>query len=173
MKLHEMHYTPGARHSKKRVGRGIGSGRGKTSTRGENGQKKRGRGKIRPGFEGGQNPLYRRIPKRGFNNFNFETKYAVINLDKIESLGLKVITPEILKEKGIVKKQYDGIKVLGNGTITSPITIKAHKFSKSAIEKINKAKGTIEVLKNTEKIEAKVAKLEVKRTRQAKAKSKV
>lgn len=152
MKLHEMKSTPGSRHSKKRVGRGIGSGMGKTSTRGENGQHKRGSGKVRPGFEGGQNPLYRRIPKRGFNNFNFETKYAVINLDRIEEFNLKEITPEILKEKGIIKKQYDGIKILGNGEIKSSVKIKAHKFSKSALIKIEKAGGSIELIKPKKEI---------------------
>lgn len=146
MKLHEMKSTPGSRHSKKRIGRGIGSGTGKTSTRGEKGQHKRGRGKVRIGFEGGQNPLYKRLPKRGFNNKNFETKYTIINLDKIAQLNLKLVTPDILKEKGIIKKKYNKIKILGNGELKMPTTIKAHQFSKSALKKIEKSKGKAEVL---------------------------
>ncbi len=159
MKLHELTYTPGARHSKKRIGRGIGSGMGKTSTRGENGQHKRGSGKVRPGFEGGQNPLYRRIPKRGFNNANFETVYAVINLNRIQEFNLTEVTPEILKEKGIIKKQLDGIKILGDGEITTAVNITAHKVSKSAKAKIEKAGGSVTIIeKPVKKNEMKKAK---------------
>ncbi len=161
MKLHEMKSTEGSRHKRKRVGRGTGSGHGKTAGRGENGQRKRGSGKVRLGFEGGQTPLYRRLPKRGFNNYNFETKYEVINLDKINELGLKVITPEILKDKKIIKKQYDGIKILGDGELKIPVKITAHKFSKSAVEKIKKAKGEIIIIepkKYPERNSAKVKK---------------
>ena len=130
----------------KRVGRGPGSGMGKTSTRGENGQKSRSGASIKAWFEGGQSPLYRRIPKRGFNNARFKTEYAVINLDDLNRFNDgDVITPEILKEKGIVKKQLCGIKVLGNGTLEKKITVRAHRFSSSAVTKIESAGGTAEV----------------------------
>ena len=147
MKLNELKYTDGARFSSKRKGRGTSSGMGKTSGRGQKGQKSRSGGGVRPGFEGGQNPLFRRIPKRGFNNYNFQVKYAVINvsdLNKFED-GAE-ITPELLKEMGLVKKQLDGIKVLGNGTLDKKLTVKASVFSKVAKEKIEKNGGKAEVI---------------------------
>ncbi|OGW72328.1 MAG: 50S ribosomal protein L15 [Omnitrophica bacterium GWA2_52_12] len=134
--------------SKKRIGRGIGSGHGKTSTRGHKGQRARsGAGaRIRPGFEGGQNPLYRRLPKRGFNNAAFQEDLAIVNLEKIEALGLTEVSPEILKEHGLIRKSGDKVKILGNGTLSKSVTIKAHQFSDSAKQKIEKAKGTVVVL---------------------------
>jgi len=147
MELNELKYTTGSNKNRKRVGRGIGSGHGKTSGRGQKGQKARSGGGVRVGFEGGQNPLVFRIAKRGFNNYEFATRYAVINvsdLDKFEN-GTE-ITPELLKEMGIVKKLEDGLKVLGNGELTKKVTVKAHKFSKTAKEKIESAGGKVEVI---------------------------
>ncbi len=132
----------------KRVGRGPGSGMGKTSTRGEKGQKARSGASIPVWFQGGQTPLFRRLPKRGFNNKQFETKYACINLsdlDKFFNEG-EVVTPEILKERGIIKKELSGIKVLGNGVLTKKLTVKANRFSSSAITKIEDAGGKTEVI---------------------------
>ena len=147
MKLNELRYNDGAKFSAKRKGRGTSSGMGKTSSRGQKGQNARSGGGVRIGFEGGQNPLFRRIPKRGFNNYNFQVKYAVINvsdLNKFEN-GTE-ITPELLKEMGLVKKQLDGIKVLGNGNLDKKLTVKASVFSKSAKEKIEKNGGKAEVI---------------------------
>ena len=147
MKLNELKYTDGSKTNAKRVGRGTSSGFGKTSGRGQKGQKSRSGGGVRPGFEGGQNPLFRRIPKRGFNNYNFQVRYAVINvsdLNKFED-GAE-ITPELLKDMGLVKKQLDGIKVLGNGTLDKKLTVKASVFSKTAKEKIEKNGGKAEVI---------------------------
>ena len=127
--------------NKRRVGCGIGSGRGKTSARGQKGQKSRSGYSERHGFEGGQNPLYRRLPKRGFNNAEFKTNYAIINLDVISELGEKEITPENLKANGVLKKQYSGVKVLGQGELKKALVVKAHAFSSSAKEKIEKAGG--------------------------------
>ena len=147
MKLNELRYNDGAVSSSKRVGRGPSSGHGKTSGRGENGQKSRSGYSRKNGFEGGQNPLIFRIPKRGFNNKRFETKYAIINVSDLELFeDGAVITPEILKETGLVKKQLSGIKVLGNGTLTKKVTVKASIFSKTAIEKIEKNGGKAEVI---------------------------
>ena len=132
----------------KRVGRGYGSGMGKTSTRGEKGQKSRSGASIPAWFQGGQTPLHRRIPIRGFNNKNFETKYAVINLatlDKFFKDG-DVVTPEVLKERKIIKKQLSGIKVLANGELTKKLTVKAQRFSSRAVTKIEKAGGKVEVI---------------------------
>ena len=131
----------------KRVGRGPGSGMGKTSSRGQKGQNARSGGGVRIGFEGGQNPLFRRIPKRGFNNYNFEVKYAVINVSDLNKFkdGTE-ITPELLKEMGLVKKLLDGVKVLGNGTLERKLTVKASAFSKTAKEKIEKNGGKAEVI---------------------------
>jgi large subunit ribosomal protein L15 len=146
MKLHELSYNDGSIKSSKRVGRGTSSGHGKTSGRGQNGQNSRSGGGVRPGFEGGQNPLFRRVPKRGFNNYNFQTKYAVINVSDLNRFeDGAVVTPEILKEIGLVKKQLDGIKVLGNGTLEKKLTVKASVFSKTAKEKIEKTGGKAEV----------------------------
>ena len=146
MKLENLCKTPEAK-SRKRVGRGPGSGMGKTSTRGENGQKSRSGASIKAWFEGGQSPLYRRIPKRGFNNARFRIEFATINLSDLNKFNDgDVITPEVLKEKGIVKKQLCGIKVLGNGTLEKKVTVKAHRFSSAAVTKIESAGGTAEVI---------------------------
>ena len=147
MKLNELKYSEGSKFSAKRKGRGTSSGMGKTSSRGQKGQNARSGGGVRIGFEGGQNPLFRRIPKRGFNNYNFEVKYAVINVSDLNrfSDGAE-ITPELLKEMGLVKKQLDGIKVLGNGTLDKKLTVKASVFSKTAKEKIEKNGGKAEVI---------------------------
>lgn len=147
MKLNCMYAPEGARQTRKRVGRGPGSGLGKTSGKGHKGQNARSGGGVRPGFEGGQLPLFRRLPKRGFKNAMFKTSYAVINLsdlDKFEEGA--VVTPELLKEMGLVKKQLDGVKVLGNGTLTKKITVKAHKFSDAALREIEKIGGKAEVI---------------------------
>ena len=147
MKLHELEKNIGATHSKKRVGRGSGSGLGKTSGKGQKGQKARSGGSINPVFEGGQLPLYRRIPKRGFSNAPFKTEYAVINLSDLNKFeDNTVITPELLKEMALVKNQIDGIKVLGEGKLEKKLTVQANKFSKSAIEKINESGSKIEVI---------------------------
>lgn len=146
MKLHELSSAPGARHTTKRVGRGPGSGMGKTSTRGHKGQNARSGGGVRPGFEGGQNPLYRRLPKRGFNN-PFRKEYAIVNLEELNNFAAGTeVTPEILMESGIVKAPKAGIKILGNGEITVKLTVKANKFSQSAVEKIQAAGGQTEVI---------------------------
>ena len=147
MKLHELEKNIGATHAKKRVGRGSGSGLGKTSGRGQKGQKARSGGSINPVFEGGQLPLYRRIPKRGFTNAKFKTVYAVINVaDLIVFEVGTVVTPALLKETGLVKNQLDGIKVLGNGNLEKKLTIQANKFSASALEKIKEAGSKAEVI---------------------------
>ena len=147
MKLNCMYAPVGAKQTRKRVGRGPGSGLGKTSGKGHKGQNARSGGGVRPGFEGGQLPLFRRLPKRGFKNALFKTRYAVINLsdlDKFEEGA--VVTPELLKEMGLIKKQLDGVKVLGNGTLTKKITVKANKFSKTAKEAIETLGGKAEVI---------------------------
>ena len=134
--------------AKKIVGRGPGSGMGKTSTRGENGQKSRSGASINAWFQGGQSPLYRRLPKRGFNNARFAIKYATINLDDLDKFFKEndVVTPEVLKERGIIKKQLNGVKVIANGTLTKALTVKAQRFSTSAISKIEEAGGKTEVI---------------------------
>ncbi|HBB28675.1 MAG TPA: 50S ribosomal protein L15 [Clostridiales bacterium] len=146
MKLHELRPNPGSNRDRKRLGRGTASGQGKTAGRGQDGQKSRSGGGVRPGFEGGQMPLYRRLPKRGFTNI-FATEYAEINVEVLNRFedGAE-ITPELLKQTGILKKQLDGVKVLGNGEITKKLTVKANKFSKSAVEKIEAAGGKVEVI---------------------------
>lgn len=133
---------------KKIVGRGPGSGMGKTSTRGEKGQKARSGASISAWFQGGQSPLYRRIPKRGFNNKRFETKYATINLSDLNNFfnDGDVVTPEILKERGIIKKQLSGVKVLANGELEKKLTVKAQRFSSTAVTKIEAAGGKTEVI---------------------------
>ena len=134
--------------AKKRVGRGPGSGMGKTSTRGENGQKSRSGASIKPWFQGGQSPLYRRLPKRGFNNARFTTRYAILNLSDLNKFfnDGDVVTPEVLKERGIIKKQLCGVKVLGNGELEKKLTVKASRFSSSAVTKIESAGGKAEVI---------------------------
>ena len=147
MKLNSIYAPYGATKTRKRVGRGIGSGLGKTSGKGHKGQNARSGGGVRPGFEGGQLPLYRRLPKRGFSNSLFKTRYATINLSDLNKFeDGAVITPELLKEMGLVKKQLDGIKVLGNGTLEKKVIVKAHKFSEVAQKQIEKLGGKAEVI---------------------------
>ena len=147
MKLHELEKNIGATQKRKIVGRGRGTGLGKTSGRGHKGQNARSGGGVRTVFEGGQTPLYRRLPKRGFNNARFETVYAVINVSDLNRFeNGTVVSPALLKEVGLVKNQLDGIKVLGNGELTKKLTIQANKFSKTAVEKIEKSGSKIEVM---------------------------
>ena len=147
MKLHELEKNIGATHAKEGVGRGLGSGLGKTSGRGQKGQKARSGGSINPVFEGGQLPLYRRLPKRGFTNDKFRTRYAVINLNELNRFEEgTVVTPALLKETGIIKKQLAGIKVLGTGKLEKKLTIQANKFSASAVEKIHESGSKAEVI---------------------------
>lgn len=145
MKLHEMKSTA-PRTARKRVGRGPGSGLGKTSGRGQKGQNARSGGGVRPGFEGGQTPLARRLPKRGFTNFN-RKEYAVVNIEALNRFedGTDV-TPALLKEVGLVRKELNGVKILGEGELTKKLNVTAAKFSKSAKEAIEKAGGKAEVL---------------------------
>lgn len=145
MRIEDLRPAEGSRKKPKRVGRGMGSGHGKTSTRGHKGQKSRSGGGVRPGFEGGQMPLQRRVPKRGFKN-PFAKHYAIINVAKIEALGFDVITPEILREKGVIKSLKDGLKVLGGGELKRAVDVKANAFSESAVKKITAAGGKTEVL---------------------------
>lgn len=147
MKLNNMYPNEGSTKVRKRVGRGVGSGTGKTSGKGEKGQNARSGGGVRPGFEGGQLPLFRRLPKRGFSNAKFKVRYAVINLSDLNNFeNDAIVTPELLKEMGLVKNQLDGIKVLGNGTLEKKLTVKAHKFSNVAKEQIEKLGGKAEVI---------------------------
>ncbi len=146
MKLHELQPAPGSTHVRKRKGRGIGSGNGKTAGKGHKGQNARSGGGVRPGFEGGQNPLFRRLPKRGFTNIH-RKEFAIINLDDLNRFAEGTeVTPETLLESGVVKNARDGIKVLGNGELQVKLTVKAHKFSQSAVEKIQAAGGKSEVI---------------------------
>ncbi|MDI3533681.1 MAG: large subunit ribosomal protein [Thermosediminibacterales bacterium] len=146
MKLHELKPAEGSRKERKRKGRGIGSGLGKTSGRGHKGQKARSGGGVRPGFEGGQMPLQRRVPKRGFTNI-FKKEYALVNVEKLNIFedGSEV-TPEALVEKKIIKKIKDGVKILGNGELNVRLNVKAHGFTKTAAEKIEAAGGKAEVI---------------------------
>lgn len=146
MKLHELSYNEGARKEHKRLGRGQGSGQGKTAGKGHKGQNARSGGGVAIGFEGGQTPIYKRIPKRGFTNFT-RKEYAIVNLSTLDLFedGTEV-TPELLKERGIVKKELSGIKVLGDGTLEKKLTVKCHKISKSAQAAIEKAGGKVEVI---------------------------
>ncbi|MDO4369047.1 MAG: 50S ribosomal protein L15 [bacterium] len=147
MELNNLKKNPGATHRSKRVGRGPGSGLGKTSGRGENGQKSRSGASIPAVFEGGQTPLFRRLHKRGFSNARFKVRYATVNVEDLNIFNDgDVVTPELLKEKGIVKKQLSGIKVLGNGTINKKLTIKAHRFTQSALVKIEESGSKAEVI---------------------------
>lgn len=147
MKLNSIYPNDDATKTRKRVGRGTGSGTGKTSGRGENGQKSRSGYSRKAGFEGGQLPLYRRLPKRGFSNAKFKTEYAVINLSDLNKFDEGVeVTPELLKDMGMLKNQLDGVKVLGNGTLEKKIVVKAHKFSNVAKEQIEKLGGKAEVI---------------------------
>ena len=146
MKLHEMSPAPNSVRGNKRLGRGIGSGTGKTSGKGHKGQNARSGGGVRPGFEGGQMPLIRQLPKRGFTN-NWRKVYTTINVSDLEKFDNgTVITAEMLKSKGVIAKiEPYGLKVLGNGTLTKALTVKAEKFTATAVEKINAAGGTVEV----------------------------
>mgnify|MGYP004632641831 CR=1 FL=1 len=146
MRLDELQPVEGSKFAPKRVGRGIGSGTGKTSGKGHKGQNARSGGGVRPGFEGGQMPLYRRLPKRGFKNI-FAKQYVTINVSELERFdnGTEV-TAELLKETGVVSKTLDGIKILGRGELTKNLTVKVAKFSASATEKIEKAGGKAEVI---------------------------
>jgi len=148
MRLHNLKPRPGAKHRTKRYGIGDSSGHGGTSGRGGKGQTARSGGSVRLGFEGGQMPLLRRIPKRGFNNIDFGTDYATINVGDLNDAfeaGV-TITPALLRETGLVKRQLNGVKILGDGELTKKLTIQAHAFSASAKEKIAKAGGTCEQL---------------------------
>ena len=146
MKIHELTPAPDSNKAVKRIGRGHGSGNGKTAGKGHKGQNARSGGGVRIGFEGGQMPLARRIPKRGFNNI-FASKYATVNVSDLNKFkdGTEVDT-ELLIASGLIKKAFDGVKILGNGELTSQLTVKAAKFSQSAIEKIEKAGGKAEVM---------------------------
>ena len=147
MKLNELQRNIGATHAKKRVGRGPGSGLGKTSGKGQKGQKARSGVSIKAVFEGGQLPLYRRIPKRGFTNAKFKTVYGTINVSELNRFeDGTTVTPALLKDTGLVKKQYDGVKVLGNGKLEKKLTIQANKFSNSALERIKEAGSKAEVI---------------------------
>ncbi|MHB1685376.1 MAG: 50S ribosomal protein L15 [Bacilli bacterium] len=147
MKLHELKPAPGSRHTRKRLGRGIGSGLGKTSGRGHKGQNARAGGGVRPGFEGGQTPLFRRLPKRGFRNAPFKKEWSIVNLKELERFeGGTVVTLKVLKEAGIVKAVRDGVKVLASGELSVALTVQAHAFSGAAKEKIEAAGGSAEVI---------------------------
>ena len=146
MKLHELKYTEGARQDSKRLGRGQGSGQGKTAGKGHKGQGARSGGGVALGFEGGQTPIYRRIPKRGFTNVN-RVEYAIVNVEQLNRFENGVeVSPELLIEAGLVKKEYNGIKILGVGTLEKKLTVKAHNFSKSAVSLIEQAGGKVEVI---------------------------
>jgi large subunit ribosomal protein L15 len=147
MKLHELKAAEGSRPSAYRKGRGIGSGNGKTAGKGHKGQNARSGGGTRPGFEGGQNPYYRRVPKRGFNNARFRLEYAIVNIDQLNQFAAGTeVTPDLLQTQGIVKNQLAGITILGNGELNVQLTVKASKFSQSALEKIQASGGKAEVI---------------------------
>ena len=145
MNLSQIKKPKGATHPRKRVGRGMGSGHGKTATRGHDGQRSRSGHRLLRGFEGGQMPLHRRMPKRGFTNI-FRKEYAVVNLDQLINLGVATITPQLLLERKLIKHVKDGLKVLGRGEPKSPLAISAHLFSESAKSKIEASGGTATVL---------------------------
>ena len=146
MKLHELKAAGGSTKNPKRKGRGTGTGNGTSAGRGMNGQKSRSGGGVRLGFEGGQMPLYRRLPKRGFTNI-WGTEYTVLNVDALNKFEAgTVVTPEMLKEAGLVKQVKDGIKILGDGKLEKNLTVQAHKFTKTAVEKIESAGGKAEVI---------------------------
>ena len=147
MKLFELSPAAGSSREAYRKGRGHGSGNGKTAGRGHKGQKARSGGGVRPGFEGGQTPLYRRMPKRGFNNKNFANVYAEVNVSALDVFeDGAVVDAATLAEAGLINKLYDGVKILGNGELTKNLTVKAACFTKSASEKIEKAGGKAEVI---------------------------
>ncbi|HKI25476.1 MAG TPA: 50S ribosomal protein L15 [Candidatus Sulfotelmatobacter sp.] len=144
MNLSNVHAPKKATEKRKRVGRGMGSGMGKTSTRGHKGQRSRSGSRMIRGFEGGQMPLHRRMPKRGFTNI-FRKEYAIVSLERLAAVGETTITPEVLRKAGVVKTKLP-VKILGDGELKIALTVSAHKFSKSAQEKITKAGGKVEVL---------------------------
>jgi large subunit ribosomal protein L15 len=144
MNLSKLRAPKKAAENKKRVGRGMGSGMGKTSARGHKGQRSRSGSRMMRGFEGGQMPLHRRMPKRGFTNI-FRKEFNIVNLDKLSAIGESTITPEVLLKAGVISTKHP-VKILGNGELSSALTVHAHKFSKSAQEKITAAGGTFEVL---------------------------
>jgi large subunit ribosomal protein L15 len=144
MNLSNIRAPKKATESRKRVGRGMGSGMGKTSTRGHKGQRSRSGSRMIRGFEGGQMPLHRRMPKRGFTNV-FRKEYAIVSLERLAALGESTITPDVLRKAGIIKTKLP-VKILGDGELSAALTVSAHKFSKSAQEKITKAGGKVEVL---------------------------
>ena len=146
MKLHELSPAPGSTKKRKRVGRGLGSGNGKTAGRGHKGQNARSGGGVRPGFEGGQMPLYRRLPKRGFKNI-FAKVYAEVNVETLNRFeDGAMVDPVALIEEGVLKNVHDGIRILGNGELKKKLTVRANGFTKSAQAKIEAAGGTIEVI---------------------------
>ena len=145
MKIQDLRGAKGSSKKPKRVGRGTGSGHGKTSCRGHKGQNSRSGGGVRPGFEGGQMPLQRRVPKRGFTN-PFAKNYSILNVGAIEALGLETVSPEVLLEEGLAKNLRDGLKVLGGGEIKRAVNVKANSFSATALKKIKDAGGTAEVI---------------------------
>ena len=146
MKLHELRAVAGATNNPKRKGRGTATGQGKTAGRGMNGQNSRSGGGVRPGFEGGQMPLYRRIPKRGFTNI-WRKEYEIVNVETLNRFDNgTVVTPELLIAEGIVKQVKDGVKILGNGNLEKNLTVQAQKFTKSALEKIEAAGGKAQVI---------------------------
>ncbi len=146
MKLNELKHAEGAKTLRYRKGRGLGTGNGKNAGSGNKGQNSRTGGGVRPGFEGGQNPLYRRLPKFGFHNGG-RVEYAIVNLSSLNAFeDGTVVTPTLLIEKGLVKKELDGVKILGNGTLSKKLTVKANKFSKSAEKAIVEAGGKVEVI---------------------------
>lgn len=159
MKLNQLSDNPGARKERNRVGRGMATGNGKTSGKGHKGQNARSGGGVMVGFEGGQNPLYRRLPMRGFNNSNFTKTYTTINVEELQALvdsgkldAKNTITIESLQAAGVTKKAYDGLKVLGNGDVKAKLTIDAAAATKSAIEKIEKAGGKVTLPTPKEKV---------------------
>ncbi|MGM0501338.1 MAG: 50S ribosomal protein L15 [Bacillota bacterium] len=147
MELHDLQPANGAKKDKKRKGRGIGSGKGKTSGKGHKGQNARSGGGTRPGFEGGQTPFFKRFPKRGFSNAKFKTEYSVVNVGDLNRFedGSKVTIAD-LKEAGLLKQIKDGVKILGDGELEKSLTIEAHQYSQSAVEKIETAGGKAEVI---------------------------
>jgi len=146
LKLNTLSPVRGANRKPKRVGRGIGSGHSKTSTRGHKGQKSRSGSSVRPSFEGGQMPLHRRLPKRGFHNI-FRKEFAIVNLESLAEFPAgAAVDPAILLEKGIIRKAKDGIKILGSGELAHALHVRTHRISKSAMEKIQKAGGTVEMI---------------------------
>ena len=147
MKLHELKAVEGSTKARKRIGHGPGSGTGKTSGKGEKGQNARSGGGVRPGFEGGQLPLFRRLSKRGFYNYEFRTVYSTVNVSDLNRFeDGTVVDLALLKEVGLIKKELDGVKVLGNGDLTKKLTVKANNFSKTAKEKIENIGGKTEVI---------------------------